>query len=123
MKEHQRRFPTVKHLRECARRRAPGFSYDVGDTGAGAEVGIRRNWDALDSIEIVPRYGVMTQLPPIECELFGHKYAAPIGIAPMGSPGIVWPGADIALANAAQKKNVPYGMSTVCGLAIERAGE
>ena len=119
----QRRIPTVKYLRECARRRAPRFAYECGDGGAGDDTGIRRNWKALDDIEIVPRYGVMTALPQVDMELFGHRYAAPIGVAPMGSPGIIWPGADGYLAAAAQKKNVPYGLSTVSGLEIERAGK
>jgi (S)-mandelate dehydrogenase len=121
--ELQRRIPTVKYLREIARRRAPRFAYECGDGGAGDDTGIRRNWKALDDIEIVPRYGIMTSLPQVDMELFGHRYAAPIGIAPMGSPGIIWPGADSHLARAAQAHNVPYGLSTVSGLEIENAGK
>jgi (S)-mandelate dehydrogenase len=123
MKELLRRFPTVQHLRQCARRRLPGFAFECGDGGAGADRGIERNWSALDAVEIVPRYGAMTALPPVEVELLGRRYAAPIGIAPMGSPGIVWPGADGLLAAAAQGKNVPYVLSTVSGTSIERAAE
>jgi L-lactate dehydrogenase (cytochrome) len=41
----------------------------------------------------------------------------------MGSPGIVWPGADELLAAAAQRARVPYALSTVAGLSVERAGE
>ncbi len=118
-----RRIPTVKYLREAARRRAPRFAFECGDGGAGDDTGIRRNWKALDDVEIVPRYGVMQQLPNVETELFGHKYAAPIGIAPMGSPGIVWPHADQYLAVAAKAHNVPYGLSTVSGMTIEEAGK
>jgi (S)-mandelate dehydrogenase len=119
----QRRFPTVQHLRSCAERRAPRFAFDCGDGGAGADRGIQRNWNALDAVELVPRYGAMASLPPCEIELFGQRYAAPLGIAPMGSPGIVWPGADALLAAAAQRRRVPYCLSTVGGLSIERAGE
>jgi L-lactate dehydrogenase (cytochrome) len=116
-----RRFPTVGHLRAQARRRGPHFSFEYMDGGAGADGGIRRNWEALDAVELVPRYGVMPDLPAVAVELFGRRYAAPIGIAPMGGPSTVWPGADRFLATAAQRLGVPYAMSTVAGITIEEA--
>jgi len=122
--ELQRRFPTVQQLREGARRRLPRFAFECGDGGAGADRGIHRNWGALDSLELVPRYGVISGgLPSAEVEIFGQRYAAPIGVAPMGSPGIVWPGADELLAAAAQRARIPYALSTVAGMSIERAAE
>ena len=63
------------------------------DGGAGADGGIARNWSALDAVELVPRYGITTALPPVDVEVFGKRYSAPIGVAPMGGPSIVWPGA------------------------------
>src|SRR6202040_1936919 len=95
-----RRFPTIAHLRQYARRHAPRFAFEYMDGGAGADTGIAHNWAALDAVELVPRYGVMPNLPPIEVELFGRQYSAPFGIAPMGGPSIVWPGADVLLAKA-----------------------
>ena len=72
---------------------------------------------------MVPRYGVMPSLPPCEVELFGRRYAAPIGIAPMGGPAIVWPGADKHLARAAQKARVPYTLGLAGGATIEEIAE
>ena len=34
----------------------------------------------------------------------GRRYAAPLGIAPMGGPALVWPGADRFMAQAAQQQ-------------------
>jgi len=85
-----RRFPTIGHMRRHARHHVPHFVFEYMDGGAGADVGIAHNWAALDAVELVPRYGVMPSLPPIEVELFGRRYAAPIGIAPMGGPALVW---------------------------------
>src|SRR5262249_14319920 len=82
---------------------APPFAFEYMDGGAGADGGIARNWSALDAVELVPRYGVTTALPPVDVELFGRHYSAPIGVAPMGGPSIVWPGADQYLAAAAQR--------------------
>ncbi|HEY6255163.1 MAG TPA: alpha-hydroxy acid oxidase [Xanthobacteraceae bacterium] len=118
-----RRFPTIGHLRQYARRHVPHFVFEYMDGGAGADVGIAHNWAALDAVELVPRYGVMPSLPPIDVELFGRRYAAPIGIAPMGGPALVWPGADAAMARAAQRARVPYALSTVGGMTIEEAGQ
>jgi isopentenyl diphosphate isomerase/L-lactate dehydrogenase-like FMN-dependent dehydrogenase len=121
--ELHRRFPTVAYLRRHARRHVPRFAFEYLDGGAAADGGIARNWRALDEIELVPRYGVTTVLPPVDVELFGRRYSAPIGIAPMGGPSIVWPGADEYLAAAAQRACVPYTLGLVGGMTVERAAE
>jgi L-lactate dehydrogenase (cytochrome) len=121
--KHQRRYPTIYDLRRGAERRLPYFAFEYGDGGAGDDTGIRHNWAALDSIELIPRYGVMPKLPPVEVELFGRRYAAPIGVAPMGSPIVVWPGADKLLARAAQRARVPYTLGVAGGATIEEIAE
>ena len=119
-----RSYPTVDYLRRAARRRLPHFAFEYSDGGSGKDdAGIRRNWAALDAVELVPRYGVMPSLPPCEIELFGTRYAAPIGIAPMGGPAIVWPGADLHLARAAQRARIPYTLGTVGCATIEQIAE
>ena len=117
----RQRFPTIAYLREHARHHIPHFAFEYCDGGAGSDKGIARNWSALDAVELVPRYGVMPSLPTCDVELFGRRYAAPIGIAPMGGPALVWPGADRFMAQAAQKARVPYVLGTVGGLTIEDA--
>jgi (S)-mandelate dehydrogenase len=122
--ELYRHYPTIDYLRRHARRRLPHFAFEYCDGGSGKDdAGIRRNWAALDAVELVPRYGVMPSLPPCEVELFGRRYAAPIGIAPMGGPAIVWPGADEYLARAAQRARIPYTLGTVGCSTIERIAE
>jgi L-lactate dehydrogenase (cytochrome) len=116
-------YPTIHYLRERARHHIPHFAFEYSDGGAGTDAGIRRNWAGLDAVEMVPRYGVMPSLPPVEVELFGRKYAAPLGIPPMGGPAIVWPGADGYMAEAAQRARVPYTLGTVGGITIEQAAE
>ncbi|HEY2186588.1 MAG TPA: alpha-hydroxy acid oxidase [Xanthobacteraceae bacterium] len=118
-----RRFPTIAFLRRRARRHLPSFAFEYLDGGAGADGGIARNWRALDAVELVPRYGITTSLPPVDIELFGRSYAAPIGVAPMGGPSIVWPGADQYLAAAAQRARIPYTLGLVGGMTVERAAE
>lgn len=117
------RFATFEDLRRRARRRVPAFSFAYVDGGAGCDGNVRRNAAALDAIEIVPRVGNDVEQISTEVDLFGRRYAAPIGIAPMGLPSLIWPGAERFLAIAAQRAGIPYMLSTVAGLAIERAAE
>ena len=59
-------FPSSAYLRARAPKNVPLFSFEYGDTGAGADVGIRDNWAAFDAIKIVPRYGAITTVPPVD---------------------------------------------------------
>jgi L-lactate dehydrogenase (cytochrome) len=52
--------------------------------------------------------------------LFGRSYAMPIGVAPMGNIGMIWPEMDAILAAAAQKARIPYVSSTVANVGMER---
>jgi L-lactate dehydrogenase (cytochrome) len=116
---HQRRFPTIYDLRRGAQRRLPHFAYEYCDGGAGADTGILHNWAALDAVELIPRYGVVSSPPAVDCKLFNRSYAAPLGVAPIGSPIVVWPGADKVLAKAAQRARVPYTLGVAGGATIE----
>jgi (S)-mandelate dehydrogenase len=118
-----RRFPTSAYLRAGAPCNIPRFAFEYGDTGAGADVGIAHNWAAFDAIKVVPRYGVMPTLPPVDVDLFGTRYAAPIGIAPMGGPSLVWPGADLLMAKAAQRARIPYTLGVAGGATIEEVAK
>lgn len=120
--ERKRRLPTFSYLDAQARRRIPGFAYDFVDGGTGEHLGARRNKDAFDAIEIVPRYGAPTALRT-DVELFGRSYASPIGISPVGVDGLVWPGATILLAKAAQAARIPYITGTLASASLEQVAE
>ncbi|MBV8791214.1 MAG: alpha-hydroxy-acid oxidizing protein [Pseudolabrys sp.] len=122
-KKRHMAFPSSAYLRSAAPKKVPLFAYEYGDTGAGADVGIAHNWSAFDNIKIVPRYGALSVPPPVEVELFGKRYSAPLGIAPMGGPSLVWPAADLAMARAAQAARVPYTLGVAGGATIEQVAE
>ncbi len=119
----KRQFPTAFDLRDRARRLMPNFAFEYADGGAGADGGIKRNWAALDAIEMMPRYGNVSAPPPADTELFGRPYAAPIGISPIGGPGTAFPGAETYMAKAAQAARVPYTLGVLSGIDIEQAAE
>jgi L-lactate dehydrogenase (cytochrome) len=116
--KNQRWYPTIYDLRRGSKRRLPHFAYEYGDGGAAmiqvsAQLGGARHGRTDTALRR------QQELPPVNCELFGRKYSAPLGVAPMGSPIIVWPGADKLLAAAAQRARVPYTLGVAGGATIE----
>ena len=119
----KRRYPTAHDLRRRARRVLPRFAFEYMDGGAGADTGIARNWAAFDDVQLVPRYARVVEPPAADTKLFGRDYAAPLGIAPIGGPGTVFPGAETYLAAAAQAARIPYTLGVMSGIDVERAAE
>jgi L-lactate dehydrogenase (cytochrome) len=115
----RRHFPTVELLRRRARLRVPRFAFDFVDGAANDEICRRRNAESFAAVEILPRYCVDTKGVSTEVELFGRRYAAPFGVSPMGSGGLMWPGAELMLAREAQRRNVPYILATPASASIE----
>lgn len=119
----RRRYPTVEDLRKAAERRIPSLGYETVAGGAGQYLGVKRNADALDDIELVPRVGADKGPIATDTTLFGRHYSAPIGVAPMGLQSVFWPGAERHLARAAQRARIPYTAGAVSGLALEEAAK
>ena len=119
----RRRFPTVEDLRKASERRIPSLGYETVAGGAGQYLAVKRNADALDAIEMVPRVGADKGPVATDVTLFGRHYAAPLGIAPMGLQSVFWPGAERHLARAAQRARIPYTAGTVSGIALEEAAK
>ncbi len=117
----RRGFPTYRALQDRARLRVARFAYDfvAGGVGDGAP-NVAHNRAAMDAVRIVPRYGIDVARVDTGVSLFGRDYTMPVGVAPMGNIGLVWPGADAALATAAQRARIPYVSSTVANVGMER---
>ncbi|AXK79236.1 alpha-hydroxy-acid oxidizing protein [Pseudolabrys taiwanensis] len=114
----RQRYPTLQYLERAAKRRVPRFAFDFVEAGTGDHVGVGRNRTALDAIQIVPRFGAVAKVST-EVELFGARYAAPLGIAPVGTDGLIWPGATVALARAAATARIPYITGTLASASLE----
>lgn len=87
--------------------------------GIGNGVGVQKNRDALDSVELMPRYLADADQPDLSCHLLGRDYDAPFGVAPVGLAGLIWPRAETLLATAAKAHNIPYVLSTVATASLE----
>ncbi len=116
-------LPSIDDLEQRARRRIPHFAWEYLASGTGAEQAVERNLDGLARVQFVPQLLKGVIEPQVETELFGVTYDAPIGIAPVGLTGLVWPGADAALASTAAANRIPYTLSTVATETPEVAGQ
>jgi len=117
----RRKLPTFNDLQRRSRWRVARFAHDYvsGGVGDGAP-NVAHNRAAMDAVRIVPRYAIDLSQVSIATKLFGRDYAAPVGVAPMGNTGLVWPNADAILAAAAQKARIPYVSSTVATVGLEK---
>ena len=107
------KYQTVDDLRRRARRRTPRFAWEYLDSGEGDERARDRNREYLQRVLLTPRFLKGELKPEVSTELFGVRYSLPVGIAPMGLTGLMWPGADVALADTAARCRIPLAASTV----------
>jgi L-lactate dehydrogenase (cytochrome) len=107
------RYPALSDLRARARQRLPGFVWDYVDSATGTESVKHLNRVALDGVRLTPSVLQGKLAPDLSTRLLGQDLPAPWGIAPIGMSGLIWPGAEAALARFAARVRLPYGLSTV----------
>jgi L-lactate dehydrogenase (cytochrome) len=109
--------------REAARRRLPRFLFDYIDGGAFSEATLRRN--IADLADVALKQRVLRDMGDLrlETELFGERWAMPVGLAPIGLAGMTRRRGEVQAARAACTANVPYTLSTVSVCAMQEVTE
>ena len=107
------RYPSIADLAKRAKRRIPHFAWEYLDSGTGGETALNRNRAALDQVQLLPQFLKGDGQPDTSVELFGKRYDAPVGIAPIGMSGMLWPGSERMLAGVARERGLAYCLSTV----------
>ncbi|MFZ1814509.1 MAG: alpha-hydroxy acid oxidase [Rhizobiaceae bacterium] len=107
------RFPSVSYLEEQAPRSIPHFAWEYLASGTGLETGVALNCQALQQVRFIPRLMQDRARPDLAVTVLGKRFAAPIGMAPIGLGGAMWPGAERILAATARRFDIPYCLSTV----------
>lgn len=121
-KSLMQKFPNITYLAKRAKRRIPHFAWEYLDSGTGFEEALARNMSDFSKIHIVPQFMKGEFQPQIAKELFGVKYGAPFGVAPIGLAGLIWPEVECVLAKTAAKYRIPYSLSTVATQTPETIG-
>lgn len=115
--------PSIDDLIKKAKKKIPRFAFEYLDGGCNEDVNLMKNTREIRDIELIPQYLTKHTKSDMSTELFGHTYDAPFGIAPVGLQGLMWPKAPEILAKSALEHNVPFILSTVTTMSIEKASE
>ncbi|TDT47350.1 L-lactate dehydrogenase (cytochrome) [Maribacter spongiicola] len=116
-------YPSVDDLRNKAMRRIPRFAFEYLDGGCNEDISISRNTSEIREVQLQPRYLRNYGTSSIKTKVMGMEFDAPFGIAPVGLQGLMWPNTPAILAKAAHKHNIPFILSTVTTMDIEKASE
>jgi L-lactate dehydrogenase (cytochrome) len=113
------RAASVSDYRALARARLPHFLFEYLDGGSYAEVTLGRNTSDLESVAL--RQRVLRDVSEIDvsAELFGNRWAMPVGLGPVGLSGLYARRGEVQAAKAAAAAGVPFTLSTLSACSIE----
>lgn len=115
------RLWSVADLRQAARARLPRPIWDYLEGGADSEISIARNSAAFDACPLVPRTLMGMARPDMSASLLGRRVSAPLMLSPTGMTRLFHAGKEIAVARAAARAGLFYGLSTFATTSIEDA--
>ena len=116
-------YPSMDDLRNKAMKRIPKFAFEYLDGGCNEDVSIARNTADIREVQLQPRYLRNEGISSTKTKIMGMEFDAPFGIAPVGLQGLMWPNSPQILAKAAHQHNIPFILSTVTTMDIEKASE
>lgn len=110
---------SAKDYRKAAQRRLPPFLFHYIDGGAYDEATLRNNVDDLSKIAL--RQRILKNMSDLttSTELFGEQLSMPLALAPVGLTGMYAKRGEVQAAKAADKKGIPFTLSTVSVCPIE----
>ena len=113
------RYLALDDFEPASRRRLPRmiYGYVAGAVETGTAFANARAGYA--DYALVPRTLIDTSSRRLECTLFGHTYAAPFGVPPLGGAAMVAYRGDLALADAAGAMGVPMVLSAASLIPLE----
>ena len=113
-----RKAASVSDYRALAKARLPHFLFEYLDGGSYDEVTLKRNVEDLRSVAL--RQRVLRDVSSIDVatELFGKRWAMPVGLGPVGLSGLYARRGECQAAKAAAQANVPFSLSTLSAFSI-----
>jgi len=108
----------VSDYRALAKARLPHFLFEYIDGGSYDEVTLNRNVEDLQSVAL--RQRVLRDVSNIDlsAELFGKKWAMPVGLGPVGLSGLYARRGEVQAAKAAAAADIPQVLSTVSACSL-----
>ena len=113
----------IMDFRRVARRKLPAPVFHYIDGGADDEWTLRRNTDAFNDYELLPKQLSDVSQINTKSTLFGEPVDWPVMVAPTGASKLFHRDGETAVARAAEKFGMIYSLSTLGTLTIEDAAE
>lgn len=110
---------STNDYREAARRRLPPFLFHYIDGGAYAEYTLKHNVEDLSKIALRQRVLNDMSSLSLETRLFDETLSMPVALSPVGLTGMYARRGEVQAAVAADKKGIPFTLSTVSVCPIE----
>lgn len=118
------RLPVVyEEWEKLAREVLEDGPYDYIAGGAGGESTMDANLEAFKKWKIVPRMLRNVESRDLKVELFGHTYASPLMLAPIGVQSIIHPDGELAAAKVSAEMEVPYITSSASTRTLEEIAD
>jgi len=95
----------------------PAFDYIAG--GADDEVTLRRNREAFERMELLPRALVDVSKVDVSTAVLGQRIETPVLLAPVALQQLAHPEGEIASARAAAAAGTIFALSTMASATIE----
>ena len=112
----------VEEYRKSAQRVLPAGIFDYLDGGSEDEVTLRRNRAVFDSWALMPSWGPVSG-PDTSTTLLGRSSALPLTLTPTGATRLFHPEGELAVAAAADRAHIPYGLAGLSTVAMETIAE
>ena len=112
----------VEEYRQSARKVLPAGIFDYLDGGSEDEVTLRRNRAVFDAWALMPTWGPVSG-PDTSTQLLGKESALPLTLTPTGATRLFHPEGELAVAAAADKAGIPYGLAGLSTVPMETVAE
>ena len=104
---------TIECMRTQCKRSIPKIAFEYLESGTEKEQILVTNKLQFESIEFVPRFCLGERVTELKTTFLNHEFSSPIGIAPVGLTGLVWPNAEKHFLKIAHENGSPFCLSTV----------
>lgn len=104
-------FASVTDYRRASQRALPASIFDFVDGGAGDELTMNANISDFAKWRLLPKLLRGAQAQDLSTHVLGQTLSTPIMVAPTGLAGVVWPQAEIEIAEACRESGSGFIMA------------
>ena len=104
---------TIEFMKIQCKRAIPKVAFEYLESGTEKESLLDSNQSQFDTIRFIPKFCLGEKMPNLKTTFLKQEFSSPIGIAPVGLTGLIWPNAEKHLLRMADENEIPFCLSTV----------